>query len=116
MNQPKNRLHVMPIMAAALGLGLSAYYGEQWYRLPQYSEEDLSASVELNLAMDLERRPADQQPSPEEGERLRQQIRVEIDADISRERKAVHQGLATAALMLLFGGVYLLMWWRGRRP
>lgn len=114
MNQPKNRLHVMPIMAAALGLGLSAYYGEQWYRLPQYSAEDLSASVELNLAMDLERRAPDQQPSPEERERLRQQIRSEIDADISRERKTVHQGFATAALMLLFGGGYLALRLRQR--
>lgn len=114
MNATKPRLQTLPIIAAAIGLGLGAYYGEQWYRLPQYSEEDLRASVELNLALDLERRAPDQQPSTEERERLRQQIRSEIDGDIARERREVHQGFATAMLMLMLGGGYLAWWLRQR--
>lgn len=106
---PKPRLHTLPIIAAALGLGLGAYYGELWWRLPQYSEQDLQASVELNLAMDLERRGPQLQPSPEDRERLRQQIRQEIDADIARERREAQQGFASAMLMLLFGGGYLAL-------
>ena len=115
MSAPQARLQALPIIAAAIGLGLCAYYGEHWYRLPQYSEEDLRGSVELNLALDLERRGPEHQPSPEEQERLRQQIRSEIDADIARERKDVHQGFATAMLMLLFGGGYLAWRLRQRR-
>lgn len=114
MTPPKPRLQALPILATAMGLGLSAYYGERWYQLPQYSEEDLRASAELNLAIDLERRGPALQPSPADRERLRQQIRSEIDADIGREHKEIQQGFTAAALMLLFGGGYLLLWWRGR--
>lgn len=111
---PRPRLHALPIIAVALGLGLSAYYGERWYQLPQYTEQDLQASVELNLAMDLERRGPQLQPVPAERERLRQQIRQEIDADIARERREVTQGFAVAMLMLLFGSGYLALRLRGR--
>ncbi|AXQ28440.1 hypothetical protein D0B54_06980 [Solimonas sp. K1W22B-7] len=104
---PKPRLQALPIIALTVGLGLSAYYGEKWYLLPQYGEQDLRASVELNLALDLERRGPALQPSPEDRERLRQQIRQEIEADIARERKEATQGLISALLMLLFGGGYV---------
>ncbi len=104
---PRPRLHALPMIATALGLGLGAYYGERWYHLPQYTEQDLQASVELNLVMDQERRGPQLQPAPAERERLRQQIRQEIDADIARERREVQQGFAGAMLMLLFGGGYL---------
>lgn len=106
---PRPRLHALPMIAAALGLGLGAHYGERWYHLPQYSEQDLEASVELNLAMDLERRGMQLQPAPAERERLRRQIRAEIDADIAREAREVKQGFAAAMLMLLFGGGYLAL-------
>lgn len=111
---PKPRLHALPMIATALGLGLGGYYGERWYKLPQYSEQDLQASVELNLLIDLERRGPQLQPAPAERERLRQQIRQEVDADIARERKEVTQGFASAMLMLLFGGGYLAMRQRRR--
>lgn len=111
---PRPRLHALPIIAVALGLGLGAYYGERWYKLPQYTEQDLQASVELNLAMDLERRGPQLQPVPAEHERLRRQIRQEIDADIARERQGATQGFMAAMLMLLFGGGYLLLKLRGK--
>ena len=106
---PRPRLHALPMIATALGLGLGAHYGERWYHLPKYDEQDLQASVELNLAIDLERRGPTLQPSVEDRERLRSQIRQEIDADIAHERKEVTQGFAVAMLMLLFGGGYLGM-------
>ena len=109
MNTPRPRLHALPMIATALGLGLGGYYGERWYKLPQYSEQDLQASVELNLIMDLERRGPQLQPTPAERERLRQQIRQEVDADIARERQEVKQGFIVAMLMLLFGVGYLAM-------
>lgn len=111
---PRPRLHALPVIAFALGLGLGAYYGERWYKLPQYTEQDLQASVELNLVMDQERRGPQLQPAPAERERLRQQIRQEIDADIARERQEVTQGFAVTMLMLLFGGGYLALRLRGR--
>ena len=104
---PKPRLHALPMIATALGLGLGGYYGERWYKLPEYTEQDLQASVELNLAMDRERYGLTQQPSPAESERLRQQIRQEIDADIARERSEVKQGFVVAMLMLMFGAAFL---------
>lgn len=110
MNQPpRPRLQALPVVAAAVGLGLSAYYGEQWYRLPSYSEQDLQASTELNLALDLERRGPTLQLSEQDRDRLRGQIRQEVEADIARERKEVQQGFIGALLMLLFGGGYLLL-------
>ncbi|MDM4769997.1 hypothetical protein [Solimonas sp. SE-A11] len=111
---PRPRLHALPIIAVTLGLGLGAYHGERWYKLPRYTEQDLQASVELNLAMDLERRGPTLQPSVEDRERLRNQIRQEIDADIARERREVKQGFAGAMLMLLFGGGYLALRSRSR--
>ncbi len=106
---PRPRLHALPMIATALGLGLGAHYGERWYHLPKYDEQDLQASVELNLAIDLEQRGPQLQPAPAERERLRQQIRQEIDADIAREAGEVKQGFAAAMLMLLFGGGYLAL-------
>jgi hypothetical protein len=39
------------VLLAALGAGLVAWYGEQRWRLPAWSEAEIEQSVELNLAL-----------------------------------------------------------------
>jgi len=90
---------------AAGGLGLCGYAGLQWRALPHYSEDDLKASTELNLQIDLARQGVRTQPAPEQMESLRQRERAEIDAEVGAQRDAVLRWLAAGlALLALAGG------------
>ena len=84
------------------GLGLSLYYADAWWRLPSYSEQDIAASVELNLAMDLQSRGKSPQAIPEpELALMRQGLRQELDTQITVERREVQRGFAAGATALL---------------
>lgn len=97
------RLIAVPLVLVAVGLWLTMTYGERWYHLPEYSAQDVGASVELNLMMDLQRRGPEQQPEEAEIEQLRTQIRQEIEADLNRERQDVQQHLVAGLIALLLG-------------
>jgi len=104
MTSPRQtpRLIAIPLVLFAIGLWQTMSHGERWVRLPDYREQDVSASVELNLALDLQQNPALQ--ADEAGQqRLRDQIRSEVEADIQRERKEIGQQLGMGVLMLVLG-------------
>lgn len=102
------RLIAVPLVLLAVGLWLTMTYGERWYHLPKYSEQDVSASVELNLALDLQLRGADAQPDAAGIEKLRAQIRQEVTADIRRERSEIEQYLGLGLIALILAGGALL--------
>lgn len=89
----------------SVGIGLFGYYAVQWLELPQWSEADLEASAELNLALDLKRMGPHLQPDPKRLEELRALVRRELDADIAHEREQVLRGLVAGlfALIVAFG-------------
>lgn len=100
-------------LIAAIGIGLTAYYGEAWWKLPVYTEADIEASTELNLALDLERRGPHLQPDAENLERLREQVRAEVEADIRQQRETVQLrfGIGLMCLVVALGqalSAYLL--------
>ena len=89
-------------LLAAGGIGLCGYAGLQWFQLPHFNEDDLKASTELNLQLDLAQRKEQTPPQPEELDRMRQQVRQEVEDEIAQDRKAVLTRLALGAALLLF--------------
>jgi len=115
MLQPQQRPRSLPFMLLFVGIGLSGYYGWQWTQLPTYSEADLAASVELNVQLELQAQGA--KTTPEGLERLREQTRKDLLADIARERQEVETGLGAGLIALVAGiGNLLLFNLIRRRP
>jgi len=90
-------------LLAAIGAGLVAYYGEQRWRLPVWNETEIAQSVELNLALELQRRGPHLQPSGERLEALRRTLRVEIEAEIHRERAEPERWIGVGLLLIVVG-------------
>jgi hypothetical protein len=86
-------------MLLAIGIGLTGYYGLQWFQLPQYSAADIDASAELNLQLDLQRQHT--APGPDQLASLRTQTRADVIADIQRERAQVETGLGAGLIALV---------------
>lgn len=100
---------MMPYMLLAIGLGLSGYYGLQWWQLPHYSEAELQASTELNLRLDLQAR-GESSLDAEAMERRGAQVAAELRADIARERSEVETGLGAGLIALVVAaGNFVLM-------
>jgi hypothetical protein len=87
----------------AVGIGLLGYFGEQWYRLPKWSEAEIEQSVELNLAIDLNRMGPHLRPTGEKLERLRGIIRAEVEGEIRREREQLERWMGAGLLLLVLG-------------
>lgn len=87
----------------AFGLGVALWFGWDWYHLPKWSEEEIRASVELNLQLDLSR--ISREVGEAELSDMRASIREEVEAEIAREseepRGFTIAGLVIAALGLL---------------
>lgn len=97
-----------PFMLLAVGIGLSGWYGLQWYQLPTYSDADIDASAELNLQLDLQRQPV--APDAAALASLRAKTRAYVVADIERERRQVETGLGAGLIALVAAcGNLLLM-------
>ena len=104
-------------LLAAGGFGLCGYAGLQWYELPRYSEEEIKASTELNLQLDLARKGGTAQSSSEQLEKLRQQERAEIEMEIRSGKEQVITWLAIGlALLVLCGGQMVMSRLLPRRP
>jgi hypothetical protein len=96
------RFHVA-LLFAAIGLSLCAYGTWKLQQLPVYTDKDLDLAAELNLSLDLARRPADQQPKPEEIGALRDAVRAEVSATIQRERDLVQSWIQTGMVLIGMG-------------
>ena len=88
---------------AAVGLGLVAFYGEQRWRLPAWSEAEIAQSVELNLALELQQRGPHLQPAGERLDALRRTLRAEIEAEIRRERAEPERWIGLGLLLIVLG-------------
>jgi hypothetical protein len=91
------------VLLAALGAGLVAWYGEQRWRLPAWSEAEIEQSVELNLAIELQRRGPHLQPAGERLEQLRRTLRDEVEAEIRRERAEPERWIGLGLLLVVVG-------------
>jgi hypothetical protein len=97
------------------GLGLVGWFGLEWYELPKWSEAEIAQSVELNLALDLQQRGPLLQPTGERLEKLREQIRAEVEAEIRQDRQKVERWIGAGLVMLVFGaGQFILSMARRR--
>ena len=91
-------------------IGLCGYGGLQWHQLPHYSEDDLRASTELNLQIDLARQGKQGNLPSEQMESLRREVRSEIDGEIQLERRhALNWLVAGLALLAVAGGNVALL-------
>lgn len=93
----------LPALLLAVGVGLCAYYGQAWWTLPSYSEADIAASTELNLQLDLQRRGSHLQPDTAGLERLRAQVREEVEAEIRIERERIERRFGLGLIALVVG-------------
>lgn len=93
----------LAFLMIAIGLGLLGYYGEQWYRLPQWTEAEIEQSVELNLAIDLNRMGPHLRPTGEKLERLREIVRSEVQGEIRREREGLERWIGAGLILLVLG-------------
>lgn len=101
----RNRL---AFLLAAGGIGLCAYAGLQWRQLPHYSEQDLQASTELNLRLDLARQGRQMPQDPAEARNLLNNERTEVDEELKTQRETVVTWLAAGlALLVLSSGQFL---------
>ncbi len=105
----------LAFLLAAGGLGLCGYAGLQWRALPHFSEEDLKASTELNLQIDLARQGLHDQLGAEQMEVLRRQERAEIEGEIDAQRERAWRWLAAglALLVLAIGQTMIVSTSRG---
>lgn len=99
----KPRFFAMPALLFAAGLGLVFYYGHAWYRLPVYSPAEIEQSVDINLALDQQRRGVTGSTNEAELARLRQRIADELVAEIHREQREVQGYVGTGVILLLMG-------------
>ena len=99
----------LAFLLAAGGIGLCGYAGLQWHALPHYSEDDLKASTELNLQIDLARQGIRDLPNPAQMELLRQRERAEVEAEIRTERGVVLRWFAAGLALLVIAGGQAVM-------
>jgi hypothetical protein len=95
-------------LIAAIGFGIAAWYGYEWYRVPRWTEQEIVGSVELNLALDLSRVPPDSVPR-ETQDRMRAQIRRDVEAQIARESEKPRSWTLSGLLMGVLGLVQLAL-------
>ena len=113
---PRRRPPLLPFVLFAGGFGACLYYGQQWYALPQYSEADIKASAELNLKLDLQRRPPGLPTlSTLEIDRMRTTLQQEVAGEISKERDHLMQCFGLGLVAAVLGAGQLLMAWLLRR-
>ncbi len=105
----KPRLATLPALMFAGGLGMVMYYGHAWWRLPDYNEADIEASVELNLAADLLRRDTAFRSDPARIEALRGDVQEELTRTIAAEKTEVRRYTATGLVLLLVGLAQMIL-------
>ncbi|MEK6805593.1 MAG: hypothetical protein AABY95_02975 [Pseudomonadota bacterium] len=100
---------IFSLLWLSIGIGLSGYYGVEWYEQPSWTRDEIEQSVELNLAVDLARMGPHLRPKGDKLDALRQLVRGEVETQIRREQSATQRGLAAGVAMLLLGLVPLLL-------
>lgn len=103
------RIQAFGALLLVSGVGLTAWYGDQWYRLPVWTETEIEQSVEINLAIDLQRMGPALRPEGEKLDRLRQLVRAEVEAEIRHEREQVERWLGLGLICLVFGASQMLL-------
>jgi hypothetical protein len=103
--------NLLAFLLVAVGFGLAAFYGEQRWRLPQWSEAEIEQSVELNLELEKQRRGPHLQPDGTRLEQLRGALRAEVEAEIRRDRQKLERWIGLGLVLVVFG---LGQWLRSR--
>ena len=106
MNARARNPYLVPFLIASVGVGLCGWYGPELYRQPQVAPADLETSVDAQLALELARRGPQLQPDAEGQQRLRAQIRAELNAGANHGRYEAQRGLGLGlvCLVLAAGG------------
>lgn len=87
----------------ASGTALLGWYGEQWYNLPKWTETELEQSVELNFAIEQQRRGPSLPLEGEKADRMREVLRGEIQAEIRKDRADVERWIGLGAVLVVLG-------------
>lgn len=101
MPAPRRNPLLTPFFLAAVGIGLCGWSGLRYRELPSYSEADIEASTEANLAIDLARMGERLQAGNADHTRLRAQVRREVEQDIAGERASAREVLRLGLMCLV---------------
>lgn len=114
---PRRRAPFLPLLVFGIGLGLTLYFGNQFYHLPTYSDADIDASTQLNLQLDLQHRGPNLQPANDaELSLMRARIRKEITDSIQQQKTNLEQRIGIGLIALVFGlGQLVSAWFLQRR-
>lgn len=99
----KPRLATLPALMFAAGLGMVFWYGYAWWTLPAYSPAEIEQSVELNLALDLQRREAAFSADPAKISQLRAQLHEEVIAAIAKDKTEPRRYIGIGLVLTLMG-------------
>lgn len=112
--QPSTRPRsAIPVALLVVGVGLTGYYGQQWYQTPHYSDADLRAATELKVLLEMQVRG--ERPDDAGLEQARQKARAELVVGIDQQRRETMMGFGIGLLALLLSlGRWLLVRQAGR--
>lgn len=105
----KPRLATLPALMFVGGLGMVFHYGHAWWQLPVYSPAEVEQSVEINLAIDLQRRGAAFAADPAQVERLRDEVRAEVSAAIAHDHSEAKGYVGVGLILAAIGLVQMLV-------
>ncbi|MGH8462459.1 MAG: hypothetical protein ACRESS_12695 [Stenotrophobium sp.] len=111
-SMPRRRAPILPLLVFSIGLGLTFYFGNQYYNLPKYSDADIDASTQLNLQLDLQRLGPNLAPStPAALSLMRARLRKEITDSIQAQKSRIEQRIGIGLMALVFGFGQLVSAW-----
>lgn len=87
----------------AAGGGLLLWYGESWHKLPTWSEGEIEQSVELNFALEQQRRGPALPLDGAKADRMREVLRAEIHGEIAAERRELERWMGLGAVLVVLG-------------
>jgi hypothetical protein len=94
---------MIPAIMFSAGLAVAGYYGLAWYQMPQFSEQEIEQSTELNLALDLAQRSAQERPQGLQLEALKARVRADVENDIHSELKVAQVRFSLGLIAMVFG-------------
>lgn len=85
------------------GIGLSLWYGLEWWQMPRRTPEQVQEQVEIRLALELQHMGPQLQPTGERLQQLVGMIRAEVEAGEKRQLQEIERWIGLGLVMTVFG-------------
>jgi hypothetical protein len=99
----------LPVFIFLAGLGIAGYYGLEWRNAPTWTNAEIEQSVDLNLAMDIERMGPHLRPTGAKLDRLRAQVRAEVEHEANKGLKTAQLRFSVGLIAIVVGLVQVVL-------